>query len=193
MGNSLNSHVGKNIVDNMIEQEICDPLIIACLGYTSGNATNNDLIASTLREDILPYIAKNFATYAECNPTDGVNTIKTKIKEQRDHFGAAGLSRGASATQFLMAQCLDYFSYFGVFSGYLTNYQEPGNTPDINYAYFTVGSSDSTSGNCMRTAYNIIKEKPFVKKCDFNVLSGGHDWSVWHASLYNALQLFFDY
>lgn len=191
------STTGKDIIDNAIANELCDPLIVVALGYTSGDATDSNAIRSNLYGNILPFIVKNFSTYVEYEETDSNSTIKEKIKEQRDHFGVAGLSRGGNVTRDLLysSEGRDFLSWFGCLSTYYR--QQVGIGPQtINAVYCAAGDHEKGSSGAYaptRMIYNLAKESSNVKKAKFDEIEGGHEWAVWFTGLYNMLQYFFDY
>lgn len=129
-----------NVLDNMIAQGICDPLIVVAPNYYAELkekeykltdeiveeyakevedpflASRNDLwpefFKKELRDQIIPLIESEYATYANGDVSEE-NLIET-----REHRALAGLSRGsmASVRSGLMANT-DYIAYFGSYSG----------------------------------------------------------------------------
>lgn len=132
----------RNVVDHMIEENLCDPLIIVTPTFYSavdGVEVTNEQCAATieelgednytsiddlytwyfqyeLRDQIIPLVESQYATYAK-GDTSAENLIAT-----RDHRAYAGLSMGSitSMHSILMGN-LDYISYIGSFSGAKTN------------------------------------------------------------------------
>ncbi len=49
---------GKTIIDNMIANNYCEPLIVVSFGYEGQSA-------SAIKNDVLPYIVKNYSTFVE--------------------------------------------------------------------------------------------------------------------------------
>lgn len=65
--------------------------------------------------------------------------------------------------------------------------------PSVNYIYCAVGKNDF-AGDFVKSGYKSIKNNPLVLKSRLDIINpAGHDWRVWFTSLYNILQLFFDY
>ena len=129
-----------NVLDNMIAQGLCEPLIVVAPNYYSEIkdkeyklsdeivaeyaeevqdpllVTRNDLwpefFKEELRNQIIPLIESEYATYANGDVSE------ENLAATREHRALAGLSRGsmASVRSGLMANT-DYIAYFGSYSG----------------------------------------------------------------------------
>lgn len=128
-----------NVLDNMIEQGLCKPLIVVTPDWNadikgkknriedsvaaayaekigeSEISKRNDLwclfFDQELVNDIIPLVEGSFSTYA------GGDTSAENLIATRDHRALAGLSRGSMATLRTMTSHSDIFSWFGCFSG----------------------------------------------------------------------------
>ncbi|MBR2397736.1 MAG: hypothetical protein IKA97_03095, partial [Clostridia bacterium] len=95
-----------------------------------------------LENDLMPYVAENFATYAASGSLDDLIAA-------RDHQGYAGLSLGSmTGYQSVWMQCLDVFSYIGNFSGGpmgvdITTQAETLKQYPMNFWYVGEGTDDS--------------------------------------------------
>lgn len=129
-----------NVLDNMIQQGICEPLIVVTpeypselkgksnkisnelvLAYAEDNADNyllvrNDLwtqfFGQELRNDIMPLVESEFSTWA-CH-----DVSEESLSASREHRAIAGLSRGSMAAMRAgMVQNRDVFAWIGNYSG----------------------------------------------------------------------------
>lgn len=193
----------KVMLDWLIYEDVIDPLIVVTPTFYVEDDCSADLdqltysFAKELRNDLMPVIEKNYSTYAESIDSEG-------FTNSRDHRAFAGLSRG-SVTMFHAALCqsLDYFSYFGGFSGSRTSidyYRETAMSSSfasysINYLYITSGSFDFALRN------QLIEYKALLET-DSRLISGVntsldvfpmryHSIGNWHLALYNFLQVLF--
>ena len=106
----------RNLYDNMIDMVLCRPMIIVSLTTNyrvEGGSTNSGYkqMAPEIRNDILPYVAQNYSTYARGGSAKA-------ISEARDHFGIMGFGEGATyAYRCGMIENFDLFSNFACFGG----------------------------------------------------------------------------
>ncbi|MCR4897576.1 MAG: hypothetical protein K5891_12465 [Lachnospiraceae bacterium] len=193
----------KCIVDNLIANGDVDPFILvtpngrSSAAYADKNSDYNAfyLFGQELRNDLIPYINANYATYGK-NAQD--------FAEARDHYAMAGLSMGGMQTLNIgLCECLDIFSWFGAFSAAPTSYpaatiaqklseEEPY---EIRFLYNICGTEDNVA---YQSAAAAAKDLPDV--CDRFVdgenymwmdVKGGHDFNVWYPGLYNFAQIAF--
>ena len=195
---------GKALLDNLIEQGLCKPMIVVCpWGYLDSYASDRHLseqnypqMAHEFGEVILPYVAEHYATYAE-------GSSREQLREAREHFGVLGASFGAYMTELsVLAPNLDLVSWFAmagggdVTRGYLEPYWNQYGTAElpIDLLYFVEGEyddigpvADSYQGLSYWTEVFTPEEN-----LRFTVLKGvGHVDQAWLTSLYNTAQLFF--
>ena len=199
----IKHHSNKIMLDNLIDKKIISPLIVVTPTFYVENDCENELDKLTysfneeLRNDLMPYIESNYSTYAK-------STSKDDFILSRDHRAFAGLSRGG-VTMYHSALCksLDYFSYFGAFSGSRTSGEELKNNIQseelknysINYLYVTGGTLDFILPDLINDYNEQIKEEPRLKlnentSFDITFLKR-HSIENWHLNLYNFLQLIF--
>lgn len=196
----------KAMMDNLILKGAIEPFIVVAANGRSGadfankNADYNAfyVFGQELRNDLIPYIDANFATYAEYDE-NGYD-----LTAAREHRAMAGLSMGGMQTINIgMCECLDIISYFGAFSAAptsneaeviaeaLQNFEEY----DINYFYNICGTEDGTAYASASAAVNGLDEltDKITEGENFmwHEVRGGHDHNVWHLGLYNFAQLVF--
>ncbi len=103
-GGNVEGSVLKELFDNMIAKGDVPPLIVVAPSYNTpycDNATENcKWFAEELKNDLLPFIEENYATYKE-----------------REHRAFGGFSMGAACTWWVFEFALDYFKYFMPISG----------------------------------------------------------------------------
>lgn len=192
----------KTMLDNMIYYKDIEPLIVVTpTWYTEEDCMENvDALTYSfkeeLRNDLMPAIEGTYSTYAEAATPQG-------FTQSRDHRAFAGLSRG-SATTFRAAFCtsLDYFSWFGAFSGCLTTEEEfaemrteENKEYSIHYLYNTSGSFDFLMREhvrCFRELLSSEERLVLNRNCSFDIFPMCyHSMDSWHLALYNGLQKFF--
>lgn len=194
----------KKMMDNLIANGDIDPFIVVTPNGRSAknHSSNSDsgsfyLFGQELRNDLVPYVDANYATYAAYY--DGYD-----ITEARYHRAIAGLSMGGMQTTNIgLCECLDMFSYFGGFSSCPTTYnaeeiaKKLENFPDydIKYFYNLCGTDDGIAmwshsaameGLCDKTD-KLTDGKNFL----WQTRSGGHDFNIWFLGFYNYAQIVF--
>ncbi len=198
----------KIMMDNLIYNGDIEPFIVVTPNGRSGADfanTNSDYnsfyeFGKELRNDLIPYIESNYATYGQYDE-NGYD-----LSETREHRAMAGLSMGGMQTINIgMCECLDIISYFGAFSAAPTSYEgakivetidEKFSDETINYFYNICGTGDSIA---YQSASNAAKSLPqlserFVDGENYmwQELGGGHDFNIWYLGFYNFAQLVFD-
>ncbi len=197
----------KLAMDNLIYHKDIEPFIVvvpngrSCVEYNDKSMENADSFyefGKELRNDLIPYIEANFATYAEYDENGYDLTVA------RDHRAMAGLSMGGMQTINIgMCECLDILSYFGAFSAAPTTYD--ANTVaehlknfeeyDIHYFYNICGLSDTGSLAAGGGAVDGLSDLTDKVKEDVNMVyqtvNGGHTMSVWKLGFYNFAQIVF--
>lgn len=200
--NSSNSKL-KKLLDRLMGEGSVEPFIVvtpngrakACKHDSANDAFY--LFGLELRNDLIPYIEANYATYAEYDE-NGYDLTAT-----RTHRAMAGLSMGGMQTINIgIGECLDLFSYFGAFSAaptsnaksvVATNIKESEYT--VDYFYNICGLDDDIA---YQSASAAAKDLPAI--CDLLVdgenymwqeKSGGHDFGIWYLGMFNFSQLVF--
>ena len=196
----------KAMMDNLILKGAIEPFIVVAANGRSGadfanqNADYNAfyVFGQELRNDLIPYIDANFATYAEYSE-DGYD-----LTAARDHRAMAGLSMGGMQTTNIgMCECLDIISWFGAFSAAPTTYTadkiaecvDSFEGYDINYYYAVCGTEDGIAIGSSSAAVNGLTEKTDKlvdgENFTWQTLPGGHDFNIWYLGYYNFARLVF--
>lgn len=193
----------KVMLDNLIDRKIIKPVIVVTPTWYVENDCADELDKLTysfqkeLRNDLMPFVESHYATYAK-------GTTPSDFEESRDHRAFAGLSRG-SVTTFHSAfnGSLDYFSYFGCYSGCRTSEAEFANgfsseenqKHAVNYFYNTSGSFDFMLKEHLKTYRALVKREDRLvegENCSFDVFPMCyHSMTSWHIALYNTLIKFY--
>lgn len=196
----------KLAMDNLIYYGDIEPFIVvvpngrssANFAATGSNYNSFYKFGQELRNDLIPYIDANYATYAEYS-ADGYD-----LTAARDHRAMAGLSMGGMQTINIgLCECLDIMSYFGAFSAAPTSNTaaviaeklQAFEEYDIHYFYNICGLSDGTAIESARAAVNglddltdkITDGENFM----WHEVEGYHDHKVWRLGLYNFAQMVF--
>jgi len=207
----------RNVVDNMIHDKKCKPFLLVCPTYYSPLTPyqttedyENDPHAddwpkyfyTELKKDIVPLVESHYSTYAE-GKVDEANLVAT-----RDHRAFAGLSRGSmTVANSGFLHCLDYFSYFGNYSGIWADFAafkstlnaEENRKYDVKYWYNGTGTAD-TVGNANVNQETFWKQaleemgdrfKNGKNTCLIVFKGGSHAYNCWIMDLYNSLLMFF--
>ena len=190
--------IRRNMLDNLILNGDIPPMIVVMpngrstakyMNASMGNAASFYAFGQELRNDLLPFIDANFATYGSLTPDD--------LSASRNHRAMAGLSMGGMQTINIgLCECLDLFSAFGAFSAAPTSYTavqiaaELNRFPDmpIRYFYSICGLQDGTAyGAASGAAKNLPDYTDRVTEANWHwqELKGGHDFNIWTLGLYN--------
>lgn len=143
-----------NVLDNMIKEGLCDPVIVVTPTFYSpvegkeiteeqakeyGESIGDENIGSEadlftvffkdeLRNNIIPMIESKYSTYA------GGDTSEENLIATRDHRAYAGLSMGSiTSVRSILMGCTDLFSYVGSYSGIKCNFDLFKSTMDEKY------------------------------------------------------------
>ena len=193
----------KIMIDQMIARGDIDPLIIVTPTFYVEDDCMDDLDQLTysfreeLRNDLMPLAESRYSTYAKSCDDQG-------FTESRDHRAFAGLSRGA-VTMYHSALCgsLDYFSWFGAFSGSRTTadyFQETIQSEEfsdypIHYLYVSSGNFDFALPGQIQDYKALTEIEPRLIEgvnTSFDIYPMRyHSIGSWHLALYNCLQKFF--
>lgn len=193
----------KIMLDNMIADGDIQPLIVVTPTFYVEDDCADDLdqltysFAKELRNDLMPEIESSYSTYAKSADDKG-------FSESRDHRAFAGLSRGVVTTYHsAICQSLDYFSWFGTFSGSRTDAQQfqdtiqSGTFADlpIHYLYVASGNFDFALPGQVQDYQALLDIEPRlragVNTC-FDVFPMRyHSMGNWHLALYNYLKKIF--
>lgn len=193
----------KKMIDWMIYRGDINPLIIVTPTFYVENDCSDGLDPLTysfkeeLRNDLMPTVEKKYVTYAE-------ECTDAGFKDSRDHRAFAGLSRGA-VTMYHSVLCgsLDYFSWFGAFSGSRTTAEylkktiqnEEFRDYSIHYLYVSSGNFDFALPGQIQDYKNLMRIEPRLSEgvnTSFDIYPMRyHSIGSWHLALYNFLQKIF--
>ena len=193
----------KNMLDNLIQEGLCEPMIVVCpSGYLAAGAIYADSSFSydqfdyEFANNILPYVAEHYATYAEGGSHE-------QLVAARDHFGVLGASYGSY---------LNYISIFATHMDLVSNYCFVGGGPieydyikfrwntrgfedfKLHCVYIVEGEHDDRMQPELSYRYLLNNASQYFsdENLHFSVIYGaGHEGRSWINGLYNAAQIFF--
>ena len=198
----------KNLIDNVIYVGSCRQLIVVSCSFrneVSCNGTAYDVeqlylegqqMSEELKNDILPFLAENFSTYAE-------NGSAESLIAAREHFAFAGMSWGAMIGYvFLLPQDLEYISWYGLLGASTMNIRrtisalnEKTAQYPISYIYSSVGSLDDIRKQSEDLYRSIVLYCTGVTEgenaCHVSIDPARHTFNAWGTDLYNCLLCFF--
>lgn len=185
----------KRIMDNLIERGEIEPFIVitpngrAASDFGSSDANYNSFykFGQELRNDLIPYMDKNYSTKAD-----------------RNGRAMAGLSMGGMQTINIgICECLDIISYFGAFSAAPTSYPaaqvaaaiNEGSKYPVNYFYNICGLEDNIAYASHENAAKKIPEllPDFVEGENYTWkdVHGAHSFDVWYLGFYEFARIAF--
>ena len=193
-----------NILDNLIEQELCKPMLVVSLnGYLDEQAMNRHnseqiypQMEREFAEVILPFVVERFPTYAE-------GGSREQLCAAREHFGVLGASFGAYMVELsILAPNLDLVSWYAMTGGgsVSRDYLEPiwircgtAELP-VSLLCFLEGENDDM-GPVANSYWALTTWKP-VFTADANLkliqLNGtAHNETEWLTAFFDTVQLFF--
>ena len=193
----------KTMLDNLIASGDIQPLIVVTPTFYVEDDCADDLdqltysFAKELRNDLMPESESSYSTSAKSADDAG-------FSESRDHRAFAGLSRGAvTMYHSVLCRSLDYFSWFGAFSGSRTDVQafedtiQTGEFADmpIHYLYVASGNFDFALPGQVQDYQALLDIEPRLRagvNTTFDVFPMRyHSMGNWHLALYNYLQKIF--
>ena len=192
-----------DMLDKMIEQGRCEPMIVISLdGFLYDEYRWNHQSSHSYQQfhyefanDILPTVAENFSTYA-------VGSSREELSAAREHFGFFGASYGAYLTNnCILRYCYDLVSNFSLTGGgymdysvLLSNWANNGlDKLPIDCLYISTGEYDNHSEP--HNSYLVMKNDT-VRFDEENLVFGlytntAHEPREWINAVYNTVQLFF--
>ena len=177
------------LLNNLMASGYCRKMIVVTPTFyrNSGNwgdyqrERDEDQFTKELRNDILPYLAANYATYAH-----------------------AGLSMGSIYTwTCVIPKCLDLFGWYGCFSGsnarmdrILPVLTDPENAKyPIYYFYNSVGARDDMYDTHYAQYHELVNAVDGLTDGENAAFTAvklcGHDYRAWGTGLYNFLRVVF--
>ncbi len=196
----------KLVLDNLIYYGDIEPCIVVVPNGRTGEYYGKHSDSSNafmdfgleLRNDLIPYIDANYATYADYSP-EGYDATAS-----RNHRAMAGFSFGGmQSINVGLCECLDVISYFGAFSPATATYMaediakrlEAFAPYEIGYIYEICGDMDK---NCATAGYYALM--PLTELTDkvvqgenlmLQIVPGSHEMAVARLGFYNFMQLIF--
>lgn len=193
----------KTMLDQMIASGDIEPLIVVTpTFYVEDDCADElDLLTYSFREelrnDLMPAVESQYATYAERCDDAGFTA-------SREHRAFAGLSRGAVTTYHsVFCGSLDYFAWFGTFSGSRTDAEYFQQTIQseafadypIRYLYVSSGIFDFALVGQLQDYEALLETEPrltYGVNTMFDIFPMRyHSIGSWHLALYNFLQKIF--
>lgn len=214
----------ENVLDNLMEQGLAKKTIVVTPTfypwdmnntpeeYKKYNMTSGDYEFSTefgheLINDLMPYVAANFNTYANSGS-------QADLKAARDHQGYVGLSMGSMTSySSILTYCLEYFAYIGSYSGssfgqdswqqIIDNKNNLYSNLDIKYWFVGCGKLETSSNypGSPFDGYRFLKDGLGLKSgsdikngCNTEFVytnRSSHDYQTWITDLYNTMLVFF--
>ena len=174
------------------------------------NMTITTTFWEELKNDLMPYVATHYNTYAEVTDDMTAEEMDAALIAARDHQGYAGLSMGGM-TSFasVWKHCIDYISYIGCYSGASSAdaeaiIEQKNNgifkDYDINYWFVGVGTSEGPESHLevylkYKNEVNGFQSGSDIKNgdnCEFCVTNNtAHNYATWITDLYNSMLVFF--
>ncbi len=188
---------GKKLLDGMIAQGYCEPTIFVSIEYrrNASPAKTAEMYERELRRDVLPFLIENYATYASLDEN-------RRVIPAREHFAHTGASFGSTMSWELMTRCADLFSYWGLYSGRLSEgvpivraIDEAAAQYPLDFVYVGGGKGEPASGTFEKYTAGIIEDCVSLeegKNIAFLNLDHAIHWHpTWFVLLHNSMQVFF--
>lgn len=189
----------RRMLDHLIAEGLIEPLIVVTPTWYVEDDCAEDLdrltysFAEELRNDLIAAVESSYSTYAQ-------DCSREALIASRDHRAFAGLSRGA-VTMYHSGMCasLDYFGWFGAFSGSRTSAQYFADTMQseafadypIRYLYVTSGNFDFAMAGQTEDYHGLLEVEPRLNEgvnTEFDIFPMRyHSWGAWHLALYHFL------
>ena len=193
----------KDLLDNMIQQGYCRPLIVlapCCYLYdntpnANGNRFEYEQMKWEVGEDLLRFTAENYATWAE----DG---SRESLLKAREHFGFFGASFGAYVNYIsIIGPNYDLAANYAFTGGgaversYLLNTWNEKGTKDLPMKCLYIAEGEFDDRAAPEASYYTLLAggDPFSEdNLHYTMVAGsGHVDHTYLVALYNTLQLFF--
>lgn len=209
LGESSVGSTVRNMLDWMIDEDMCKPMIVVTPTYYSipedkadlfTDLAAGDMIANVwpmyfwqeMRNEIIPLIDSTYSTYG--NEADA-----------RDHRAFMGISRGSmTSANSIFMHCLDEFSYICNFSGVWCDFDDFKATLesdeykdlDVKLWYNSNGLEDFSLEHHKAFCDRCLTEMPERFQDGVNYVwlalkGAGHTYTAWFPQIYNLLQVLF--
>lgn len=172
------------------------------LGFRTGQGTDNEGIDSVYWKEwqyhLMPYVVEHYNTYAK-------STSEEDMKAARDHVGFTGLSRGGASVGSVLANSLEYISYFCYESGgqpgaeQIANIKAKKDTYPVKYILVSCGSQEGPE----KSDAAVLGVRDQLGWTDGSDISNGdqiayiqvngtaHNYATWITNLYNFMLVAF--
>lgn len=208
----------ENVLDYMYENNLAEKTIIVTPslyadveGYPidGDDWSINDNFGKELINDLMPFVAENFNTYA-------ASGSKEDLIAARDHHAYAGLSKGSGTSYAsIWMYCLEYISYIGTYSNFtmddqkiqavIDTYKTKYSDYPVHYWYCTGGTDELSGDRAVNFPYleyyNMVKDAAGLQdgcyveqgdsSCYMLVNGTAHNYATWLTALYNTMLVFF--
>ena len=194
----------KVLLDNMHYQHLCEDTIVVT---PTSNLNGTANFYKELLNEIMPQAETRYKTYAHLYGKNVSEVKNSDFTSSRGHRAYAGLSRGSMIGWSVLGYELEYFGYFGFYSGGsfgLTQYYNASKATvasskyDVLYAYHSCGN-DGMHDNHVEEYNGLLKASNGRLKEGVNTIflekpNFGHTYGAWIIDLYNSLgYAFFKY
>lgn len=189
----------KIMVDNMIDQGICEPCILCCPSYYGGTkskgeslARDTEQLSNEIRDYIIPYLIKYYSVYGDLND----------LPSGRAHYAYCGYSYGSMHLYCSILRCnYDLIGWYGSWSGNgfpVEYYNKMMNETDYPCYYFyanygdTCDSMSYETGEGFRDLIKTTNKLVLDKNCYLaRIKNSSHNWELIYNGLYDCLRIFF--
>lgn len=196
-------HTTLPVLDNMIKEKKCEPLILVSADYGDNGPQYFPL---EFRNELVPLIETKYSTYL------GSDTSTENMRATRDHRGFTGFSMGSVTSIEVLKQATDIVSYFGSLSVVLrTENPSEGEIPcqdikdalegefkdyEIKYWLHMDGTADYAMPGHEILKDSLLKDmsdrfQDGKNFCWLVVKGGSHAYNCWIQGLYDSLLVFF--
>ena len=192
-----------NLLDRMIEEGYCEPLIVVspCVYLydrqpaNAGTGYDYTQFAREFGRDFLPWIAENYATYAEDSGEEALHAA-------REHFGVLGASFGAYAAYVsVIGDNFDTAAWYTFCGGgeidpnYLIDAWSQRGTEKLPLRMLYICEGEYDDREAPERSYSWLLNTGGMfseENVRFTLVNGwGHEDHSYLVGLYNTLQLFF--
>ncbi|MCK4716257.1 MAG: hypothetical protein KAT54_05580, partial [Candidatus Marinimicrobia bacterium] len=189
--NYLDDSMGKMVIvlDNLIADEIIEPVIAVFLDPRDPDNLSNDRRGSEYRNNI------NFANYVTQELIPDVDAAY-KTNSSADARAIMGASYGGYNATYFCVKASEFFHIIGMNSPYLHPIGDYVIDPDLQAAnldemklYLSYGIFDADGEKYFNRLKNIFDQKG--KEFDYTIIGDGHTWQNWSRVLGDALEYLF--